>query len=48
MTYTIAAGESFNMVLSHKNSQDPSTWSKMTRNETISEMMAQFQGWDER
>jgi hypothetical protein len=26
MTYSIAAGESFNMVLSHVDTSDPSTW----------------------
>ncbi|KAM5386568.1 hypothetical protein ACJZ2D_000531 [Fusarium nematophilum] len=46
MTYTIAAGESFNMVLSHRDHRDPSTWPQMTQEEIISEMRAEFQGWD--
>ncbi|KAH6692232.1 FAD binding domain-containing protein [Plectosphaerella plurivora] len=47
MTYTIAAGDSFNMVLSHKDCRDPSTWARMTQQEILSEMTEQFAGWDE-
>ena len=46
MTYTIATGESFNMVLSHKDARDPSTWQNMTQDEILSEMRSHFQGWD--
>jgi salicylate hydroxylase len=48
MTYTITAGKSFNMVLSHKDTRDPSSWSKMSKAEIMSEMMDQFRGWDPR
>jgi salicylate hydroxylase len=48
MTYTIAAGESFNMVLSHKDRRDPSTWQHMTQEEILSEMREEFKGWDEK
>ncbi|KXH33505.1 FAD binding domain-containing protein [Colletotrichum simmondsii] len=46
MTYTIAAGESFNMVLSHRDSRDPSTWEQKTQAEILAEMRAEFRGWD--
>ncbi|OHE99661.1 FAD binding domain-containing protein [Colletotrichum orchidophilum] len=46
MTYTIAAGESFNMVLSHKESRDSSTWEQKTQTEILEEMRAEFRGWD--
>ncbi|KXH65561.1 FAD binding domain-containing protein [Colletotrichum salicis] len=46
MTYTIAAGESFNMVLSHRDSRDPSTWEQKTQAEILEEMRAEFRGWD--
>ncbi|KAI9170555.1 FAD binding domain-containing protein [Paramyrothecium foliicola] len=46
MTYTIAAGESFNMVLSHKDGRDPSAWPKMTQDEILSEMRQHFHDWD--
>lgn len=48
MTYTIAAGESFNMVLSHKDTRDPSIWSRMTPSEVLREMTEQFSGWDDK
>ncbi|KAK1996669.1 FAD binding domain-containing protein [Colletotrichum falcatum] len=46
MTYTIAAGQSFNMVLSHKDHRDPSTWQEKPQEEILREMRAEFQGWD--
>lgn len=47
MTYTIAAGQSFNMVLSHKDSRDPTTWEQMSQKEILAEMKQQFEGWDD-
>ncbi|KAF6805725.1 salicylate hydroxylase [Colletotrichum sojae] len=46
MTYTIAAGESFNMVLSHRDHRDPSIWAQKTQGEILHDMRAEFQGWD--
>lgn len=46
MTYTIAAGESFNMVLSHRDRRDPSTWQQKGQADVLKEMRAEFQGWD--
>ncbi|KAJ5787279.1 Monooxygenase FAD-binding [Penicillium paradoxum] len=45
MTYTIGAGKSFNMVLSHPDDSEPSTWDQAT---AISDMRREFQGWDSR
>ncbi|KAJ5355468.1 uncharacterized protein N7496_012680, partial [Penicillium cataractarum] len=45
MTYTIGAGKSFNMVLSHPDNTDPSTWDQST---ALSDMKREFQGWDSR
>ncbi|TKA79705.1 hypothetical protein B0A49_01461 [Cryomyces minteri] len=45
MTYTIAAGKSFNMVLSHPEDSDPSTWEQET---AVNDMQQQFSGWDPR
>ncbi|RFU34075.1 hypothetical protein B7463_g2329, partial [Scytalidium lignicola] len=45
MTYTIAAGKSFNMVLSHVDKTDPATWKPET---AISDMRNEFLGWDPR
>ena len=45
MTYTIAAGKSFNMVLSHPEESDPSTWRQET---AVSDMKQHFKGWDYR
>jgi salicylate hydroxylase len=43
MTYTIGAGTSFNMVLSHPDSTDPSKWdSKMA----LQDMKTKFEDWD--
>ncbi|KAF2751899.1 FAD/NAD(P)-binding domain-containing protein [Sporormia fimetaria CBS 119925] len=43
MTYLINNGKSFNMVLSHPSTTDPSTWSQET---DIQEVRRQFSGWD--
>ena len=43
MTYTIAAGQSFNMVLSHPENTDPSTWKPAT---ALEDMRKHFEGWD--
>lgn len=45
MTYTIASGRSFNMVLSHRNQSDPATWNKST---ALEDMRNEFSGWDPR
>jgi salicylate hydroxylase len=45
MTYTIAGGNSFNMVLSHVDHTDPVTWSQ---NSNIDNMRKEFAGWDPR
>ncbi|KAH8819183.1 hypothetical protein F5884DRAFT_759808 [Xylogone sp. PMI_703] len=45
MTYTIAAGKSFNMVLSHVDRTDPATWKPEN---AISDMRKEFSGWDSR
>jgi salicylate hydroxylase len=43
MTYTIASGTSFNMVLSHPETSGPSTWNQAT---ALEDMKAHFLGWD--
>jgi salicylate hydroxylase len=43
MTYTIAAGKSFNMVLSHVDRSDPCTWDSKT---ALDDMRREFAGWD--
>lgn len=45
MTYPISSGKSFNMVLSHPESSDPSTWN---RDAELQDMMKHFEGWDSR
>ena len=45
MTYTIAAGESFNMVLSHVDTSDPLTWKPEN---AVKDMQGYFTGWDPR
>lgn len=45
MAYTIGAGKSFNMVLSHPDDSDPTTWDQQN---TLSDMRREFQGWDSR
>lgn len=46
MTYTIAAGQSFNMVLSHMDSSDSSLWPSLTQKDILAGIKAEFQGWD--
>ncbi|KAL1968737.1 hypothetical protein VTN77DRAFT_1563 [Rasamsonia byssochlamydoides] len=43
MTYTIGAGKSFNMVLSHPDDTDPATWNQ---EEALDNMRKEFEGWD--
>lgn len=43
MTYGIAAGKSFNMVLSHVDHSDPATWKQET---AIRDMRNYFKDWD--
>ncbi|TVY91554.1 FAD-dependent monooxygenase [Lachnellula willkommii] len=43
MTYTVAAGSSFNMVLSHVDKTDPSTWKQES---ALDDMKQEFSGWD--
>lgn len=43
MTYTIGAGKSFNMVLSHPDDTDPETWNQ---DEALDNMRKEFEGWD--
>ncbi|CAG9988599.1 unnamed protein product [Clonostachys byssicola] len=43
MSYTIAAGKSFNLVLSHVDDTDPATWRP---EDSLDNMRAQFEGWD--
>ncbi|KAF2084433.1 FAD/NAD(P)-binding domain-containing protein [Saccharata proteae CBS 121410] len=43
MTYTIASGATFNMVLSHPSTTAPSTWVQST---ALADARAQFAGWD--
>jgi salicylate hydroxylase len=45
MTYSIAAGESFNMVLSHVDTSDSSTWKPEN---AVKDMQGYFKGWDPR
>ena len=46
MTYTIAGGKSFNMVLSHPDRSDPASWNQQSPEKILSDMKTQFQGWD--
>ena len=43
MTYTIAGGDSFNMVLSHVDHSDPAEWDQET---AIDDMKEHFADWD--
>lgn len=43
MTYTIAAGKSLNMVLSHVDRTDPQTWKP---EDAVEQMRAYFADWD--
>ncbi|KKA22978.1 Uncharacterized protein T310_2992 [Rasamsonia emersonii CBS 393.64] len=43
MTYTIGAGKTFNLVLSHPDDTDPSGWDQ---SRALEDMKAEFRGWD--
>ncbi|KAL6250173.1 hypothetical protein RBB50_002474 [Rhinocladiella similis] len=43
MTYSIASGKIFNLVVTHPESTDPSTWDQQ---DNIAKMQAHFDGWD--
>ncbi|XP_014551814.1 hypothetical protein COCVIDRAFT_19972 [Bipolaris victoriae FI3] len=45
MTYAIAGGESFNMVLSHIDHSNPASWAKRFLKEDVQK---EFKGWDPR
>ncbi len=45
MTYRISGGETFNLVLSHPDTSDPSTWSTDMQ-DILSEMRNNYCGWD--
>ena len=45
MSYSIAGGKSFNVVLSHPDSSDPGNWNQKT---TLQDMKDNFRGWDSR
>jgi salicylate hydroxylase len=45
MTYCISGGETFNLVLSHPDTSDPSTWST-DRQDILAEMRRNYEGWD--
>lgn len=45
MSYTIAAGKSSNMVLSHKDHSNPDTWTQAFARDNIQK---EFAGWDSR
>ncbi|CAK7198347.1 hypothetical protein SEUCBS139899_001008 [Sporothrix eucalyptigena] len=46
MTYTIAGGNSFNLVLSHYDPSDPKDWPKMSLETVLSNMRREFEDWD--
>lgn len=43
MTYTIAGGRSFNIVLNHPDDTDPSTWNP---DSAVEDMKEHFRDWD--
>ena len=45
MSYTIHSGKSFNMVLSHRDESDDSTWNQ-NPDENLANMRKEFEGWD--
>jgi salicylate hydroxylase len=47
MTYTIASGKSFNMVLSHRDASDPGTWPTEPE-ECLAQMRSYYVDWDPR
>ncbi|KAF2453195.1 hypothetical protein BDY21DRAFT_388240 [Lineolata rhizophorae] len=48
MTYGVANGERFNMVLSHPEHRDPSTWPIADRHADCADMRRHFAEWDPR
>lgn len=44
MTYSIAGGQSFNMVLSHRDKGDPSLFG--SEDDILGDMRREFEGWD--
>jgi salicylate hydroxylase len=46
MSYTIAGGKSFNMVLSHPDRTDPAAWNQQSPEKILSAMREHFKGWD--
>jgi salicylate hydroxylase len=46
MTYTIAGGKMFNMVLSHPDNTDLAAISQLNPDEIVQEMRSNFEGWD--
>lgn len=44
MTYCIAGGQSFNMVLSHRDKGDPTLFGM--EEDILGDMRKEFQGWD--
>lgn len=45
MTYSIAGGRSFNMVLSHRDKSDPALVG--SEEDILGDMKREFEGWDE-
>lgn len=45
MTYSIAGGRSFNMVLSHHDKGDPEKFGQ--EDDILGDMKQEFEGWDE-
>lgn len=45
MTYSIAGGRSFNMVLSHRDKGDPALFG--SEEDILGDMKREFEGWDE-
>lgn len=45
MTYSIAGGKSFNMVLSHPDKGDPSLYG--LEEDILGDMRKEFEGWDD-
>ena len=43
MTYPIAGGDTFNMVLSHPETEDPAMWDQ---SKALESMKEHFKGWD--
>ena len=43
MTYPIAGGNTFNMVLAHRETEDPEMWDQ---SKALESMKEHFKGWD--